>query len=53
MVPNRQADQAITVVTAAAKTATNGSKSIAGSSLDDTVTIQNGKHSADPEEEQR
>jgi len=47
LVPDRRADRAIAVITAAAKTGHDGSGTIVVSSLDDTVSIESGQHSAD------
>jgi nitrogen regulatory protein P-II 1 len=53
VVPDNRADKAITVITAAAKTGHDGSGTIVVSSLDDTVTIENGQHSADRGQDER
>jgi len=47
VVSDGRADQAIRVIAMAAKTGHDDSGTIAVSSLDDTVTIENGRHSAD------
>jgi nitrogen regulatory protein P-II 1 len=47
LVANNRADRAIAVITKAANTGHDYSGTIAVSSLDDTVSIQNGQHSAD------
>lgn len=46
-VANNRAERAIAVITKAANTGHDDSGTIAVSSLDDTVSIQNGQHSAD------
>jgi nitrogen regulatory protein P-II 1 len=47
VVANNRAERAISVITKAANTGHDDSGLIAVSSLDDTVTIQSGRHSAD------
>ena len=47
VVPDSRVDQAIGVITAAAKTGHDDSGTIAVSSLEDTVAIESGQHSAD------
>src|SRR5262249_60504650 len=47
VLPNNRAERAIAVITKAANTGHDDSGTIAISSLDDTVSIQNGQHSAD------
>jgi nitrogen regulatory protein P-II 1 len=47
VVANNRAECAIAVITKAANTGHDDSGTIAVSSLDDTVSIQNGQHSAD------
>jgi nitrogen regulatory protein P-II 1 len=49
VVPNNRAERTITVITKAANTGHDDSGTIAVFSLDDTVRIQNGQHSADRE----
>jgi nitrogen regulatory protein P-II 1 len=53
MVPNNRAERAIAVITKAANTGHDDSGIIAVSSLDDTVSIQNGQHSADRGHDER
>jgi len=53
VVPNSRADRAIMAITAAAKTGYDSSGTIVVSSLDDTVTIENGQHSADRGQDER
>jgi nitrogen regulatory protein P-II 1 len=53
MVPNNRAERAIAVITKAANTGHDDSGIIAVSSLDDTVRIQNGQHSADRGHDER
>jgi nitrogen regulatory protein PII len=44
VVPDNQVDEVIAVITRAAKTGHDGAGSISVSSLEDTVSIQTGKH---------
>ena len=53
VVPNNRAESAIAVITKAANTGHDDSGIIAVSSLDDTVTIQTGRHSADGGDDRR
>ena len=53
MVQNNRAERAIAVITKAANTRHDDSGIIAVSSLDDTVSIQNGQHSADRGHDER
>jgi len=47
LVPSNRAERAIAVITKAANTGHDDSGTIAISSVDETVTIQNGRHSSD------